>query len=260
MQGVQGSGLPPELTRPMVRRLEVALELARKDKAQYLVKMTDKKQREEIELKRLRILEADKAKKIRVKEFMDKATAAYAESKYVECETYAKKAMEIDPSELAASILAYKAKMERRYKTDVQIRADKEEGVVGTLQQVDLASVSDPEVQINGIKYAKNFKDLTRERLAMNARLQPRKDPKVLAIEAKLKEPISLNVDKQSLGEAVKFIQDYTGLNIVIDPKGLNDEGLTSGAPVSLSLNNVSGEDRVEAHAPPARPDLQGRG
>ena len=239
MQAVQGSGLPPELTRPMARRLEVALELARKDKAQYVVKMADKKQREEIEQKRLRILEADRAKKVRVKEFMDKATTAYAEAKYVECETYAKKAMEIDPSELAASMLAFKAKMERRYKTDVQIRADKEEGVVGTLQQVDIASVSDPEVQINGIKYAKNFKDLTRERLAMNARLAPRKDPKTLAIEAKLKEPISINVEKQSLGEAVKFIQDYTGLNIMLDPKGLNDEGLTSGAPVSLTLNNV---------------------
>ncbi len=239
LQAVQGAALPPELTRPMVRRLEVSLELARKDKAQYLVKMVDKKQREEIELKRLRILEADKAKKIRMQDLMDKATAAYAEGKYVECETYAKKAMEIDPNELAASMLAFKAKMERRYKTDKQILADKEDGVVRTLQEVDLASVSDPEVQINGIKYAKNFKDLTRERLAMNARLQPRKDPKVLAIEAKLREPISINVDKQSLSEAVKFIQDYTGLNIVIDPKGVSDEGLTSGAPVSLSLNNV---------------------
>ena len=36
----------------------------------------------------------------------------------------------------------------------------------------------------------------------MNARLEPRKDPKVLAIEAKLKEPVSLNVDKQPLSEA----------------------------------------------------------
>ena len=45
----------------------------------------------------------------------------------------------------------------------------------------------------------------------MNARLEPKKDPKVLAIEAKLKEPISINVDKQPLGEAITFLQDYTG-------------------------------------------------
>ena len=37
----------------------------------------------------------------------------------------------------------------------------------------------------------------------MNARLEPKKDPKTLAIEAKLNEPISLNIDKQPLSEAI---------------------------------------------------------
>ena len=215
--------------------------------------MVDKKQREEIELKRLRILEADKAKKIRVKEYMDKATAAYAESKYVECETYAKKAMEIDPNELAASILAFKAKMERRYKTDVQIRPTRKNGVVGPSRRSTSPRVADPEVQLNGIKYATNFKDLTRERLAMNARLQPRKDPKVLAIEAKLKEPISLNVDKQSLGEAVKFIQDYTGPEHRDRSQGAQRRGGHLGLPGVAEPQQHPGQDRVEADAPPAR-------
>ena len=78
-QAVQASGLSPELTRPMVRRLEVAIELAKKDKVDFERKMQDKQLRAEIEMKRLRILEADKAKKIRMKELMDKATTAYAE-------------------------------------------------------------------------------------------------------------------------------------------------------------------------------------
>ena len=42
----------------------------------------------------------------------------------------------------------------------------------------------------------------------MNARLEPKKDPKVLAIEAKLKEPITLNMDKQPLGEAITFLAE----------------------------------------------------
>ena len=73
----------------------------------------------------------------------------------------------------------------------------------------------------------------------MNARLEVKKDPKVLAIEAKLKDSISLNVDKQPLSEAITFLQNYTGLNVVLDPKALNDEGLTSATPVSLTVNNV---------------------
>ena len=81
----------------MVRRLEVAIELAKKDKVVFDAKMKDKTARAEIELKRLRILEADKAKKARLKEFMDKAQAAYAEGEFCEAEAYAKQAMEVDP-------------------------------------------------------------------------------------------------------------------------------------------------------------------
>ncbi len=170
---------------------------------------------------------------------MDKAQGAYAEGNYAECEAYAKRAAEVDPNEVAATMLVFKAKTERHYKQDLEIRAAKDEGALTAFQQVDLAGVADPEVQLNSIKYAKNFKDLTRERLRMNARLEVKKDPKVLAIEAKLKDTISLNVDKQPLSEAITFLQNYTGLNVVLDPKALNDEGLTFAAPVSLTVNNV---------------------
>ena len=112
----------------MVRRLEVAIEMAKKDKVDFEAKMADKQLRAEIEMKRLRILEADKAKKAKMKDLMDKATTAYAEGKYVECEAFAKRAMEVDPNELAASMLVFKAKTERRFKTDVQTRTDKEDG------------------------------------------------------------------------------------------------------------------------------------
>ena len=239
MKAVKSSGLSPNLIRPMVRRLEVALELAKKDKTAFEVKMQNKQERGQIELKRLRILEADKAKKARLKEFMDKAQGAYAEGNYAECEAYAKRAAEVDPNEVAATMLVFKAKTERHYKQDLEIRAAKDEGALTAFQEVELAGIADPEVQLNSIKYAKNFKDLTRERLRMNARLEVKKDPKVLAIEAKLKDTISLNVEKQPLSEAITFLQNYTGLNIVLDPKALNDEGLTSAAPVSLTVNNV---------------------
>ncbi len=55
------------VTRTMTRRLEVAIELAKKDKVAFDQKMKDKAFKAEIERKRLRILEADKAKKERMK-------------------------------------------------------------------------------------------------------------------------------------------------------------------------------------------------
>jgi type II secretory pathway component GspD/PulD (secretin) len=240
IQAVGAAGLSADLTRPMTRRLEVALELAKKDKVAFEARMQDKKLRAEIEIKRLRILEADNAKKARMKELMDKATTAYANGNYLECEAFAKRAMEVDPNEVAASLMVYKARWERRFKQDKELRAEQEEGVVQAFQGVTEASIMDPEVQLRDIKFPKTFKDLTRERLAMNARLEPQKDPKVLAIESKLKERISMNMDKQPLSEAITYLQNYTGLNIVLDPKALSEEGLTSASPVSLAVNQIS--------------------
>ncbi len=238
IQAVQAAGLSPDLTRPMVRRLEVAVEIAKKDKVEFERKMTDKQLRAEIELKRLRILEADKAKKGKMKELMDKAMTAYAEGKYIECEALAKRAMEVDPNELAASMLVYKAKAERRFRTDKQNTADKEEGNVTAFQAVDQASIMDPEVQLRGLKYPKNFKELTRDRLEMNAKLEIKKDPQVLAIEAKLKDRVSINMEKQPLSEAITFLQSYTGAEHRARPQGgTGEEGLTSSSPVTLQVN-----------------------
>ena len=241
IQAVQGSGLPPELTRPMVRRLEVATELAKKDKAVYLTKMSDKKQRDELELKRLRILEADGAKKGRVNDLMQKAAEEMAAGKYIEAEANAKRVMEIDPNNEVAPIVAFKARMERRFKSEGDIRDAKENGVVETLLDLDKSSIpADKQLLSRSIKYAESFKDLTRDRLALMKRLEDKEDPKVVSIKAKLKEPISLNIDKQPLNEALKFISDYSGLNIVPDARGLADEGLAPNSPVSLTVNNIS--------------------
>ncbi len=239
LKAVKASGLPDSLTRTMARRLEVATELAKKDKVAFDSKMKDKKFREEIEQKRLRILEADNAKKGRMKDLMDKATTAMANGQFVEAEAYAKRAQEVDPNEVAAVIIQWKAKAERRLKTEVDNRDAKEDAVVRTFQEVDRASIADPEVQLNGIKYATNFKDLTRERLRMNERLAIKKDPKTQAIEAKLNEPVTVNFDKQPLAEAISFLQNYTGLNIVLDQKALADENVTSASPVDLHLNGM---------------------
>ncbi len=234
LQAVKAAGLPDNLSKTMVRRLEVAMELAKKDKVAFDAKMKDKTYRTEIEQKRLRIFEADVAKKDRLKVFMDKATTALAEERYDEAEVWAKKAQEVDPSEVAAIIVSYKAKMERRYKTDRSNRAESENAAVTVFQEVDHAAIMNPEVQVRGIMFPKEFKDLTKERLRMNDRLAIKKPLSVLAIEAKLKQPVTVNFDKQPLGDAISFLQNYTGLNIALDPKALSDENVTTASPVDL--------------------------
>ena len=239
LKAIKASDIPETVARTMARRMEVAIELAKKDKIAFDVKMKDKTERAEIERKRLRILEASNAKIARMKEMMDKGLAAYQKGEYAEAEAFAKRAQEIDPNEVAPVILGFKARTERHYTTEMENKAAKEEAALIAFHDVDKSAVADPEVQLKGIKYPKNFKDLTKDRLAMNARLEPKKAPQTMAIEAKLNDPVSLNMDKQPLQEAIDFLRNYTGLNIVLDPKALNDENITSATPVTLAANNI---------------------
>ena len=87
--------------------------------------------------------------------------------------------------------------------------------------------------------FAKNFKDLTRDRLAMNAKLEPQERPEGHGDRGQAQGP-----DLDEHGQAAPLRgdhvpQNYTGLNIVLDPKALADEGLSNASPVSLVVNQV---------------------
>ncbi|HWE40467.1 MAG TPA: type II secretory pathway, component PulD, partial [Isosphaeraceae bacterium] len=212
LAAVKAKDLPPTVARTMTRRLEVAIELAKKEKLVFDVKIKDKKVKEEIESKKLRILEADKAKKAQIVALMTQAQEAYANGKLAEAETLAKRAQEIDPNEVGPQMLVYKANIERHYTQSVDDKKAKEESFLEQMHAVDRAAVVDPLLNTRGITYTKDYKDLMGSRQALFANLEPRKDPSTLNIEKKLRETINVNMQNQTLEEAITYLQNYTGL------------------------------------------------
>ena len=120
--------------------------------------------------------------------------------------------------------------------------------------------VIDTNASRTGISYPKNFKEMSERRRKMQLSDSRQKTVQELSIEKKLNEPITLNLQDQTLDEAMKFISNYTGLNVIVDPKALNDEGLEPRLQGQPDRQQHQAEERPEVHAPPARPDLQGRG
>lgn len=236
---VKASEAPEAVKRTMVRRVEVAIELAKKEKATFDVKMADVNARAEIERKRLRILEADNAKMAEVDGLMKQAAESFDNGKLEEAEMFAKRAVEIDPNNLAATAMSWKARTQRHYNRSMNNEAAKEEGFLSAMHGVDEALVVDPTITERGIAFPKDFKDLTVNRRELMARLEPRKDARTVAIEKKMTEDVTINFDKQPISEAVSFLENYTGLNIEIDPKALAEEGFTPDTPVSLSVNKI---------------------
>lgn len=240
LKAIDASEVNPTAAKTMTRRVEVAIELAKKDKSAFDEKMKDKAFRAEIETKRLRILEADKAKQQQVGELMAKSKEAEGRGELAEAEQLARRAAEIDPNNVAATAQATVMRMKRHYDREKGIRDDMSEAALEAFQQVSEAGIADPELQRRGIVHPKDFAELTRRRADLADRLSVKKAPEVLAIEAKLNEPIELNFEQeQPLGEVLNYLASYTGLNITPDQRALGEEGLTLNTPVSLKAKDV---------------------
>jgi type II secretory pathway component GspD/PulD (secretin) len=170
---------------------------------------------------------------------MAKAQEAMAQGKFEDAEVLSKRAAEIDPNEVAATALAYQARMRRRYETDLAIRNGKEDSVVRMFTEVDKTNVLSKELIERDIDYSKDWRSLTDRRRAMNDRLSYKKDPKDLAIESKLNDVVTVNWDKQPLSQAINYLASYTGLNIVIDNAALAEAGLTDASPVTMTAKDI---------------------
>ncbi|GIW87369.1 MAG: hypothetical protein KatS3mg108_1693 [Isosphaeraceae bacterium] len=238
---IQNAGLSEAVARTMLRRVDVAIELAKKDKAAFDARMQDRAFREEIERKRLRMIEYDKEKKARYAEYMEKAQEAQARNDWVEAEKYAKLAAEVDPNEVAATALATVARVRRHYDRDLQLREESNASFLANMQGVSESGIVSPELLERGIAYDKGFAALTERRRALADRLAPKKSARVLEIESALNKPITLpNSDQMTLGEAIKYLSEYSGINIVPDAAALAEEGLTLNSPVNITaVNNV---------------------
>jgi len=99
---------------------------------------------------------------------------------------------------------------------------------------VDAAGIFDSKLGTTNISYPTTFKDLTRERRELAARLEVKRPPSTLAVEKKLNDNVTLNMKGQTIEEAVTFLQNYTGLTVVLDPKALQEEGLSKESKVDL--------------------------
>ena len=135
--------------------------------------------------------------------------------------------------------MAYKSNLQRHYEQSVRDKQDKEEGFINEMHLVDEAMIIPSDVSRNSISFPKTFKEMSdrRKRMAMSDN-RPQSSSEV-NIDKKLNEPITLNFNEMPLGEAVAFIQNYTGLNVVLDSKALNDEGLSRESKVTLQASSI---------------------
>ncbi len=66
------------------------------------------------------------------------------------------------------------------------------------------------------------------------------------AIARKLDEPITVRFVDRPIGEAISFIQNNTGVNMILDPRALTDLNLSRDTKVSITVQGVSVRSVIE--------------
>lgn len=185
---------------------------------------------------RKQMAEIHKQKKI--EELMKQSTALLKEGKYLEAERTAMQAHEIDPDNAVVSAMVFIAKRQRRGDEYAQIKAGKEEMVLGALNDAEKQGPA------SAIKDIVSF-DPTRSKIAQQRKgygssKLTTKGLREREIENKLNTPVTLNFKDVPLYAVLQDLQAYHGIPIWPNRSALEEAGISLDRPVTVQVGNLS--------------------
>ncbi len=183
---------------------------------------------------------ADDNKQKKVSEQMKLFNQAFKEGKYLEAESYAMRAHELDPDNSMAAAAMQMAKTQRNINVAKTNKSDKERFFLEGLNDTDKVG---PSLTIDkpldaGVDSADKRNKRT---ISMTTLANPqRKTAADREIESRLNTPVNINFKDTSLREALEDLRKYYNINIVPDVAALEDEGVSLDRPITLMLEQVS--------------------
>src|SRR5262249_52306475 len=139
----------------------------------------------------------------------------YKEGKYLEAESLAMKAMELDPDSGVAAAAVNMARTQRRVNEYRGIKNRREAMVLEGLNDAEDEGPAD--AIHNGLDYNKERWDKAVKRQPLTPITLRRQGEKEKAIERKLSTPVSLNFENQPLKQVIADLREFNGINIVED-------------------------------------------
>ncbi len=158
------------------------------------------------------------------------------EQRYAEAEVLAKRARELDPENPVVKQLIWQNRFLSRTRRNQNLIDDKEKGAWETFDSVEQAAIPFDDREPYRMPDAKKWEELTKTRSKQLADRKSRRTEKELDIERKLKTPVSLKFRNRPLSEVIEQLEKLTAVNLHLDPKGLEEEGVSSDMPVTIDL------------------------
>ena len=232
---VQNSALAQQYRDQLVRRVDRSITETKK----YIEDNRAQIELDEQNAAILAEIDRENAAKQKVRdsiaEHVDEFNQLLDQQRYEEAEVIAKRLYEIAPNDPVALQVWNNAKFIRREMMNRDLLDRKDSNNWRMFNDVEESAVPDV-FDGTELAYGENWKAI-KEREGFSNR-RGRRTERELEIERRLKTPVQLRYNNRPLSEVLESLSQMTGVNIHIDPRGLNQEGVSSDTPVSINLSN----------------------
>jgi general secretion pathway protein D len=235
-QLVNESKLPESSRRELLGRIDITLEKTNK----YI---KDNAAQIELDRRNAEVLETrDREKELKLKlqqkiaDLVEEFNRLRDEQRYAEAEIVARRLYELAPDDPVAEQVHQTAKFIRREMLNRQLADSREEGIWDAMNDVEQSSVSNVGDGRELVFDQKHWDQFVKDRKGSKERIE-RRTERELEIERRLRTPVMLRYDDTPLSEVMDGLSQLAGINIHLDPRGLNQEGVNSDTPVTLNLN-----------------------
>lgn len=233
---VEAAGIDPESRAQFLRRVD--RKVAELDK--YIADNRGKIEMDDTNREVLKEVDRRQQTKVEVDEKLAKLVDEFQklmdEQRYAEADVLAKRARELDPDNPVVKQLIWNSKFISRTNRISSITERKEDGVVTALESVEEALIPYDDRNPYQMPDATKWSDLTKTRSKQLAEQRSRRTERELEIERKLKTPVSCKFRDRPLSEVLEQLGKLAAVNVHLDSKGLDEEGVSSDTRVTIDL------------------------
>ncbi|MBI3866401.1 MAG: hypothetical protein HY290_31360, partial [Planctomycetia bacterium] len=234
---VENSGLDERITGQLIKQIGKSRENIETAAKLNAPRIEMAKRKGEIES----IIKREEQIKVRVdQEFAEKVekyNQLLREKRFDEAVVLAKEAELLKPADPIAEAMLYKAKYAKQIDFNKNLKSRKDDMFTKQLNDVDESSLG--YVADFAMPEAKRWKWLTEIRDKYRRPDNRMPTPEEIKIERSLSRDVSLHFNNAPLSEVIARLRSLADVNIVLDPTGLEQEGINSNTNVAINVDSI---------------------
>lgn len=173
------------------------------------------------------------------KQLLDEFRTLMSQGEYREASRVADEVVQQSPNNVAALASSLQANLADRYAQIEDVEWARQSGWWNTLQASETSAIPMSDARPVVFPGAKEWEELTKRREKYKEPTLAPVSPAEEKIRKSLTRPITVDFRETPLDQITKFVQDFAGINVVLDQVGLDEAGVDSEEPVSLQLEDI---------------------